>query len=320
MAEPATHRLTWEDLPPAVHVRVELLLGSPVAATRTAVGGFSRSTASIVTAANGRSVFVKAVTAEVNAGSMALNRDEARHLARLPEEIPAPMLRDAFEEGPWFVVVIDAIPGTTPREPWTAADLDAVLATLDDLQRVGTPTPLVGTPSVADALGPDLRGFERVLADVPADLDDWLCPRRESLARAAARGIAPLDGDTLCHSDLRADNVLIRPDGSVVLVDWAWASRGSRFADALQFLSSIEDPHGRLDLDGRIDAVMDRHGVPREVATDVLIGILGFFVDAARWPWDPSLPTLLEHRATMRDRLLSLVRRRWEAEDRDRHG
>lgn len=316
MTEPTTHRLTWNDCPARVRARVGDVLGAPVRAHRSAHGGFSPSTAELVTARNGRTAFVKAVTTRANAGSMRLNLQEAENLEHMPPAVPAARLIASFREGPWFVLMIEAVEGSLPTLPWTPSVLDAVLETLDALQREATPSPLPSAPSVPDLIGEDLRGFERVHADPPADLDPWIRARIGDLATAGTDGIASLDGDTLCHTDLRADNLLVRADGSVVIVDWAWAGRGSRVADALQLLASVDDSDGALDVDARIDALMDRHGAPRSDATDVLAGILGFFVDASRWDVDPSLPTLGEHRRSSRDQLLRMVRRRWEREGR----
>lgn len=170
---------------------------------------------------------------------------------------------------------------------------------------------MTGLRTVPETLGPDMLGFDRVAEDPPADLDPWVAEHLELLRESAKRGIEALDGDTLCHSDVRADNMLIVEDGTVSFVDWAHASRGSRVADALQLLFSVDDPHGLLDLNARVDAVLDAHGLPRQVGTDVLAGILGFFVDAARWPFNPSLPTLGVHRRAQRDAQLSLLRERW---------
>jgi aminoglycoside phosphotransferase (APT) family kinase protein len=318
MTEAATHRLTWDDLPVVVRDRVGDVLGAPVCAHRSVQGGFSPSTAEVVTSRNGHRAFVKAVTAGVNEGSMRLNLQEAENLEHIPPEVPAARLVASFWEGPWFVLVIEAVEGSIPTLPWTPPLLDAVLETLDQLQREATPCPLPDVPSVPDLIGQDLRGFERVLAEPPEELDPWVRRHLDDLAAAGAEGIAALDGDTLCHTDLRADNLLVKGDGSVVIVDWAWAGRGSRVADALQLLASVEDADGALDLDARIDALMDRHGAQRFAATDVLAGILGFFVDAARRDTDPTMPTLGEHRRRSRDQLLPIVRRRWELEGRDR--
>ncbi|ATG55752.1 aminoglycoside phosphotransferase [Brachybacterium ginsengisoli] len=307
-----THRLTWADLPTSVHRRLELLLGGPVTRLRSCSGGFSRSSAEIIEAASGRALFVKAVRKQDNPGAMQLNRSEAAALARIPSAAPVPALVDAFPNGDWFVLVTEVGRGAMPEEPWTAGDLSAVLAALDELQASATPCPVPDLPGVTDTLGEDMLGFDRIAADPPADLDPWIAAHLDALRAAARRGIDALDGDTLCHSDLRADNILLADDGRVSLVDWAWASRGSRTADALQLLSSIEDPDGALEVDRHVDELLVRHGRPLGEGTDVLAGILAFFADAARHPHVPAMPLLGEHRRRRRDALLTLVRRRWE--------
>lgn len=320
-------RLTWEDLPDPVHAHVEIVLGERVVATRGATGGFSPSTAEIVRGASGRAVFVKAVRAVDNPVSVRLNRREADVLAAMPVTAPVPALLAVFEEGPWLVLVTEAAAGAVPDLPWDARQLDAVLAALDELQEAATPCPVPGLPPIGELLGEDLLGFDRVAADPPGDLDPWIAAHLEELCAAAWEGLAAHEGDTLVHGDLRADNLLIAGDGlgagagqgggdgrdgTVRFVDWAWASRGSRVADAVQLLASVEDPDGVLDVDGRLDDVLGRHGVPREVGTAMLSAILGFFVDAARIPDSATVPGLRAHRMRRRDALLTTVRGRWE--------
>lgn len=306
-----THRLTWDDFPPVVRRRLEVLLGAPVERTRSCTGGFSPSSAEILTAHSGRELFVKAVRGRDNPGSLQLNRDEAAVLAALPATSRVPSLVDSFMEGEWFVLVTEVAPGSLPKQPWTAEQLDMVLQALDALQALATPSPVGGLRLVTETLGPDMLGFDRVAADPPEDLDPWLRDRLDELRAAARRGIDALDGDSLCHSDVRADNILLADDGGVSLVDWAWASRGSRISDALQLLSSVEDPEGVLGVNARVDAALDSHELPHRVGTDVLVGVLGFFVDAERRSADSSLTFLQRHRRARRDSLLPLVRERW---------
>lgn len=306
-----THRLTWDDFPIPLRGRLESLLGEPVTRTDSCRGGFSPSSAEILSGASGRSLFVKAVRDQDNPGSMELNRREATALALIPSSAPVPPLVDAFELEDWYVLVTGAAPGGLPTEPWTSEHLDHVLAALNDLQAAATPCPVPGLRSVPETLGPDLLGFDRVAENPPADLDPWIAERLEDLRAAARRGIDHLDGDTLCHSDVRSDNLVLTPQGAVSIVDWAHASRGSRTSDALQLLSSVGDADGTLRVNDRIDALLDAHGLPKAVGTDVLSGILGFFVDAARWPHNPHLPFLQAHRLRSRDSLFPLVRERW---------
>lgn len=306
-----THRLTWDDFPLPLRGRLEVLLGEPVVRTHSCRGGFSPSSAEILVGASGRSLFVKAVREQDNPGSMERNRQEASALALIPSSAPVPPLVAAFDYEAWFVLVTEAAPGALPAQPWTPQQLDHVLVALDALQASATPCPIPSVPSVRESLGPDMLGFDHVAEDPPAHLDPWLTERLDELRAAARRGIDALDGDTLCHSDVRSDNLLFTPRGDVSIVDWAYASRGSRCSDALQLLSSVEDADGTLRVNERVDTVLDRHGLPRQVGTDVFAGILGFFVDAARWPHNPTLPFLQEHRIRKRDTLLPLVKERW---------
>ncbi|GAA1485390.1 phosphotransferase [Brachybacterium fresconis] len=306
-----TNRLRWADFPDSLRSRLEEVLGGSVRTTSSCVGGFSSSSAEIIRSSAGRSLFVKAVRAQDNPASMRLNRSEAAALAHIPRAAPVPRLVTAFDHQDWFVLVTEVAAGSLPEQPWSPEQLDSVLTALDTLQAAATPCPVPDLPTVAESLGPDMLGFDRIAEEPPTDLDPWIVEHLDDLRAAAYRGIGALDGDSLCHSDVRSDNLLITASGAVSLVDWAWASRGSPVADALQLLSSIEDPHGTLLVNERVDAVLERHGLPHSFGTDVLVGILGFFVDAARWPVDPRLPLLSPHRRARRDSLLPLVTERW---------
>ena len=58
---------------------------------------------------------------------------------------------------------------------------------------------------------------------VAAHLDDLVARPRT--------GLAALDGDTLVHCDIRADNMLITPGRHAgVVVDWPWGSRRAGLA------------------------------------------------------------------------------------------
>lgn len=282
---------------------------------RSCRGGFSRSTADIVRSAAGQELFVKAMRERENPETARMNRSEAATLSRLPSAVPAPQLLAVLTHDDWNAMVTEVAPGCMPETPWTSCQLESVLAALDSLQRAATPCPVGDAPTLVASLGPDMLGFERVAEDPPEVLDPWVRSRLPHLCLSAREGIAALEGDTLCHSDLRSDNILITERGIVSLVDWAWACRGSRVADALQLLSSVEDPSGTLDVSGLVDRVLARHDIAPTVGTDVLVGIPGFFVDAARKPVDPGLPALQAHRRRTRDSLLPLVRSRWDREE-----
>ncbi|GAA1724723.1 aminoglycoside phosphotransferase family protein [Brachybacterium phenoliresistens] len=309
-------RLRWSDLPESVRLRVQHRLGAEVSWTIPCTGGFSPSTAEIVAADTGRRLFVKAVRAEDNPDSPRMNRAEAHALAHIPSSAPVPAFVDAFTDGDWFVLVTEVGPGQTPAQPWTGDDLDHVLDALDHLQSVCTPNPVPDLPRAADALAEDFLGFSRIAEDRPPGLDPWILEHLRDLELAEERGLAAIDGETLCHLDVRADNLLIAPGGGVSVVDWAHACRGPRWLDALLFLGTVEDRHGELAVSARIDELMTHHGLPRRTGTDVLCAFLGFFVDAARRPDPESVPGLGAHRARYAEWLVPLIRLRRRTEMR----
>ncbi|MDX6452043.1 MAG: hypothetical protein QOH16_2092, partial [Gaiellaceae bacterium] len=54
----------------------------------------------------------------------------------------------------------------------------------------------------------------------------------------AAVDSAPVDGDCVCHLDVRSDNMCFR-DGRAVLVDWNWASLANPAIDVAGWLPSV---------------------------------------------------------------------------------
>jgi serine/threonine protein kinase len=291
-------RITWRDLPEHVHTAVEDILGSPVVAAESQAGGFSPGTADRVVTASGERAFVKAVSPAQNPRSAEMARREAYVTAALPGHAPTPALLGTFDDGEWVALVLEDIDGRHPRTPWVQTELDAAVRALRDLAHALTPSPLPEAPTAAEHLADDFGGWRRIGADPPADLDPWAAAHLDDLVTAADRGLASLTGDTLVHCDIRADNMLIRPDGSVVFVDWPWGCAGPAWLDtALLALNIIV--HG-----GDGDALLPPEGA------DVVIGLTGYFLDVARRPPPPGLPTVRAFQRAQGDALLPWMRRR----------
>ena len=55
-----------------------------------------------------------------------------------------------------------------------------------------------------------------------------------------------LAGCTLLHGDINPDNLLVAPDGNVIIVDWSWPTHGAAFIDpaclAVQLIAAGHDP------------------------------------------------------------------------------
>lgn len=279
-------RIRWDDLPERVHAGVADILGSPVAEAVSQPGGFSPGTADRVRTADGRRAFVKAVSPAQNPHSPGMHRSEAAVAAALPPNAPAPALLGVYDDGDWIALVLTDVAGRHPRTPWVRAELVAVLDTLAGLSRAPVRGGLRELPAAVDALADDFTGWRRIAADPPPDLDPWYAARLPELRRLAERGLAALAGDRLVHLDVRADNLLIGPDGRVTVVDWPWACRGPSWLDSLMVLVNVRLYGGATrPYEARLAAD------PAEV-TAVLAGLAGFFTDYARRPPPPGLPTV----------------------------
>lgn len=113
--------------------------------------------------------------------------------------------------------------------------------------------------------------------------------RLDELAALAEHTLDRLHGETVVHADIRADNLLVRPDGSMVVVDWPWAMVGPDWLDRALLMINI-DLYGGHD----VEVLVRRHlgHVDPQLITGSLAGMCAFFVDSARQPDVPGLPTL----------------------------
>ncbi|MEV8451883.1 aminoglycoside phosphotransferase family protein [Streptomyces sp. NPDC052095] len=291
IAPPASGvRHPWSGLPADFRGAVEGILGAPVVEAHSQNGGFSPGVAARVRLADGRRAFVKAVSAETNPDSPALHRAEARHTAALPPGTPAPRLLGSYDDGVRVALVLQDIDGRQPRVPWDAAELDRVLAAVTELGAALTPAP-VDAPAVAVRKATMFSGWRTLLADGGADgLDPWAARRLDLLAELEAGWEGPASGDSLAHSDLRADNILLTDD-RVYFVDWPHAVRAAPWFDLLAMAPCVAAQGGPDP-----EALFTTHPLGRDAdpagVTAVLAALTGYFLSHALRPAPPGLPTL----------------------------
>lgn len=302
-------RIGWAELPAQVRAAVEEILGDRVVEAVSQSGGYSPGTADRVRTDAGRRAFVKAVSPAQNDRSPHLHRTEARIAAALPPHTPAPRLLGSHDDGDWVALVFTDVEGRHPATPWVAGELDAVLAALATMATALTPTPVTTVPTAAEQLAYDFAGWRRIAEDRPADLDPWAGAHLAELVAAAERGVAALAGDTLCHVDVRADNLLIGPDGMVTVVDWPWACRGPAWLDTVLLLVNVR-LHGGHDTEALLRRLPVTAVVDPAAVTGVLAGFAGFFLDAARQPPPVGIPTVRAFQRAQGDALLPWVAER----------
>jgi Phosphotransferase enzyme family len=297
------HRIGWLDLPRHVQAAVEEIIGGPVTAAQSQVGGFSPGTADRVVTAGGSRAFVKAVSTGLNTQSVEMARAEAHITAALPASAPAPRLIGSYDDGEWVVLVLEDVDGRHPRTPWVPDELDAAVTALRKLAETLTPSPVPDAPRAADAMRPDFAGWADIAADPPPDLDPWAAAHLDRLQAAADRGLAAIAaGDTLTHCDVRADNLLVRADGAIIFVDWPWGAIGPDWLDTVLLLINVI-VHG-----GDGDRLL--RGLDRGHATDVIAGFAGFFIHMSRFPPPPGIPAVRAFQRAQGDALLPWLRER----------
>lgn len=291
-------RIGWVDLPGSVRRAVDEIIGGKVVQAVSQAGGFSPGTADRVRTADGRRAFVKAVSAAQNEFSPGMHRREAAITAALPSSAPVPTLLGVHDDGDWVALVLSDVDGRHPD--WdNPADLATVRVALADLASALTPCP-IEVHTAREHLEPDFLGWHRLRDDPPARLDPWITAHLDDLCRHAEHGLDALAGDTLAHSDIRADNLLIGDDGTVTVVDWPHGCRGPAWLDTLLLLINVRLHGGHADLT-MLDAEHDD-------AVAVLAGFGAFFADYARRPAPPGLPSLRAFQQAQADVVVSWLR------------
>lgn len=251
----AAVRPRWDRLPLSVRTSIENRLGASVASSSDQTGGFTHGVAARLVLADGSRVFAKAIRADdALAGDY---QAEVWCAERLPARVPGPRLRFSMRVDGWIVLVFDDVAGRHP-DLAKPADLRRVLATVETLAEILTPSPLPGAPRVEETLAPVMYGWRSFAErNPPADLDAWSLRNLDRLARLEAGWAAATAGNTLLHADLRPDNMVLTRTGRILVVDWACACVGAPWVDLVVLLGSVAglDP----------EAIAGTHPVTRDV-------------------------------------------------------
>ena len=141
-----------------------------------------------------------------------------------------------WEDGEIPLLVLEDLSEATWPPPWSAAAIESVLHTLEEVAAAAPPTAL---GRLADDPHWSWRDVEREPAPflgLGLCSAAWLDEALPALLRASDP--SRLDGDALLHLDVRSDNLCIR-DGRVLLVDWNWACVGNPAVDVAFWLPSL---------------------------------------------------------------------------------
>jgi hypothetical protein len=277
-------RLTWKFLPAGVRRVVEDALGGAVVEAVSQDAGFTPGFASVLTADNGRRLFVKAAATQAQREFAAAYREEARKRLLLGDAVPAPALHWVHDED-WVVLAFEAVDARPPRRPWRP---DELARALDLAEHV----------AAATATFPAELGLAPLWEDLPLLLDGWDTvapdwPHRDEAAALARRLPEVAEADRFVHADLRDDNVLLCRDGRTLACDWNWPALGPAWLDLVSLLASA---HG----DGHdADALLAGRTLTRAVDPDEvdawLAAYCGFMLASRTRPVPSSSPYLRAH-------------------------
>jgi aminoglycoside phosphotransferase (APT) family kinase protein len=280
-------RLEWRFLPPSVRALVEQRCGAPVVTAESQGGGFTPGFASVLTCEDGTRHFVKAASVKAQRLFADSYREEARKLQGLPDGVPAARLLWLVDED-WVVLGLEYVEGRAPRRPWRPADLDRCLAAVEQMSRDLTPAPAhLELATFAEEFQSFVEGWTHLRETRPR------LPHLEEAAALAAEFGPATAGDTLVHTDLRDDNLILGTDGRVVMCDWNWPVRG---ADWLDTLFLLRQPRGDgLDAASLLAASSLTQDVAAEDIDIVLALLTGYFFKQADEPVPPTSPHLRQH-------------------------
>ncbi|MGW2660103.1 phosphotransferase [Nocardia tengchongensis] len=291
--EGVARRDEWPELPESVREAVADRLGGTVVSAVNQRGGFSHGMASVLVLADGRRAFAKAVR-----GSDSLARAyraEAAAAQGLSALIPTPEVLFTLEHDGWFVVVFESVDGRHP-DLSRPDELQAVLALLTHMAEALTPSPLAGIPTVAEKFRPLLRYWTRFAEQgPPPDLNRWAVRNLERLAELETRWLDWSGGETLLHTDLRSDNLLIDASGAVAVVDWAWPCRGAAWLDLANLAPAIATAGVHPD------PILAEHPATADLAPaaidSFLCALAGYWSKQSRRPAPPRSPGLRSYQA-----------------------
>lgn len=281
-------RLTWPHLPAHIRRLIEAECGSPVTDAASQGGGFTPGFASVLTCEDGSRHFVKAASQKAQRMFAESYREEARKLGQLPEVAPAPRLLWVHDADDWVVLGIEHVTAHAPRRPWRSADLTAVLAMLCEAAAALTPAP--------EEL--ELDDIATELADWPAYWDHVRAARPDldhvdEAAALAARFAEVTAGETVVHTDIRDDNLLLCSDGRVLLCDWNWPVAGAAWLDSVFLMIG---PRGDgLDVEAALAVHPLTSDLPPEHIDIVLALVTAYFLKSADEPVPPTSPHIRDH-------------------------
>jgi Phosphotransferase enzyme family len=302
----ASVRPGYEQVPSQLREWVERELGSPVASAASQPGGFSPGVAARLVTAGGARAFVKAIATSRHAATAALHRYESQAMLAIPPGPALPRLYATYDDGDWVGLLLEDIVGRHPV-PWTLADAHRVAAAIHQRVVASTPSPWPQAQRLENAPRIRTSWWTQATEDL---LPRWVRAHRRQLIALEQRVPAAVRGQTLCHRDVLAENILLTPADGVVFVDWAWASQGAAWIDTMNLICGVAMDRTGIDVDALISASPHTRAVEPEILTAYLANTTGSAHVKAQQSGLQTIPALQVFRQRRATTLLEWLQRR----------
>lgn len=307
----AGRRTEYAALPDAVRGWVETALGAPVVEAVGQVGGMSAGPAARLRLADGTRAFVKAVGPEPNPRTPDLFRHEAQVLSRLADVPYRPRLLDVHDEGGWVALLLEDVDGHHPDLDDRAQNAAVRRVVREQARELADAAQRIAVE--AEDMAAAVRRWHGVVSAALGDARDalptwWLSRGDELLDRISALADRMPTG-AWCHFDVRDDNLLVRPDGRAVILDWGMSRPGPSWLDELLLDLHVVDRPEFDELVRQRPAYADTDDLERDT-TDLLLALGSSLAVMAEGPAPQGLPWISEFRRREGRRVLAGVGRR----------
>ena len=291
---PLSVRVPWDELPASVRSEIERLAGARVTRGTTIEAGFSPGLIARLETADGRSLFVKACATSINPRTPLIHAREARVLGLIAGLNPVPFLGEFSCDG-WTGVVTLFVSGSQP-----VAILSSTDSLFDVVDTISSFPLQDGIDSHADLLANDFLwfGVAQLIERDGTLSSPWGAANAVTLLRIENDLLAAVEGQSLIHGDLRADNVIVSLNGVAVAIDWPAAAVGNPLFDVLTFATSLalEGHREAADI-----ATLSRafRTADSTLVTTLLVGLFGHYRWAASLDNPPGIPGVRAYQARL---------------------
>lgn len=120
-------------------------------------------------------------------------------------------------------------------------------------------------------------GRRTLRAEHPDRFDAWAAGHTDELVELEVSRLEAMAGDTLLHTDLRDDNMMITCEAGadrVLVSDWAWPARGAAWVDVAFFVPQlVRAGHSPTQAEQLLDSVATWDGATPGAVTDFAAGL-----------------------------------------------